>query len=280
MTDPTLTSRIDEPAAPRAGRAADAVLLLNGGLMSIASWQPIAARLRERHRVVRCDFRGQTRTPGPAHATLAPNAEDVVALLDRLGLRRVHVVGTSFGGLVGLILAARWPERVSSLAAVTVSDHATPQMTRTTRELRRVVADILAGGDGGQLLDAMIDDIYSAGYLAENRGLLALRSRQIAELPRAWFASVDGILAAVETFDLRPEAAAIGCPTLVVVAADDRVMPPERGRALAAAIPGARLAEHPSSGHTLVVEDPDWVARRVLDFLGGPGAADPAGEEG
>ena len=252
------------------------VLLLNGGLMSIASWEPIASLLGERHPVLRCDFRGQLRTPGPAHRELAPNADDLVALLDALELERVHLFGTSFGGLVGLLLAARHPERVASLVAVTVSDRTTLRMTETTRGLRRVVAGILAGADGGGLLEAMVDDIYSASFRRENRQMLAARSRQVAGLPPAWFESVDGILAAVETFDLGAEAARIRCPTLVVVAADDRVMPPERGRALAAAIPGARLAEHPVSGHTLVVEDPEWLAREALAFLDGlPAAASP-----
>jgi hypothetical protein len=46
-------------------------------------------------------------------------------------------------------------------------------------------------------------------------------------------------------------------------------MPPERGRALAAAIPGARLAEHPTSGHALVAEEPEWLVERALTFLEG-----------
>ena len=275
-----LAHRLEGPRGA-GGPPADGVplLLLNGGLMSIASWEPVAARVRERHPVLRCDFRGQLRTPGPAHRELASNADDLVELLDRRGLERVHVLGTSFGGLVGLILAARRPERVASLVAVTVSDLTTPEMTRKTRELRRVVAEILAGADGGRLLDAMVDDIYSARYRAANRELLAFRSRQIAGLPAAWFAAVDGILEAVESFDLRAEAPRVRCPTLVVVAADDSVMPPERGRALAAAIPGARLAEHPASGHTLVVEDPEWLARETLGFLDGlPRARETAAE--
>lgn len=260
------------------------MLLLNGGFMTFAAWEPCAAVLAERYRVLRCDFRGQLRTPGPAHRDLGPNVEDVVALLDHLNadgdLDRVHVLGTSFGGAVGLLLAARRPERLASLVAVTVSDHATEAMGEGARDLRRVVADLLAGGDRGAFHDALVEDVYSAGYLAANRDTLAERRRQIAALPDVWFAAVDDLLAAVETYDLRPDLGKIRCPTLVVVAGDDRVMPPERGRAvfraIARAVPDADLVEHAASGHALVAEDPEWLARQTLAFLEGLRVGDRA----
>lgn len=249
---------------------AETVLLLNGGFMSIASWDPVASLLAARHRVLRCDFRGQLRTPGPAHRELAPNADDVAALLEHLAregeAERVHVLGTSFGGAVGLLLAARYPERVRSLVAVAVGDHATPAMTESSRALRGVIADVLAGGDPGRFHDALVRDVYSAAYRAENRELLAARRRQIEGIPAPWFADADRIVAAVEELDLRPELGRIRCPTLVLVAGDDRAIPPERGRAVAVPIPGAELAEHPTSGHVLIHEDPEWVVERALDF--------------
>ncbi|MGB5660405.1 MAG: alpha/beta hydrolase, partial [Thermoanaerobaculia bacterium] len=47
----------------------------------------------------------------------------------------------------------------------------------------------------------------------------------------------------------------------------DAVIPPEQSRAMAAAIPEARVVEHPTSGHALVAEDPDWLAQQVQTFL-------------
>lgn len=264
--DPVLTHRVDGPADSAAGGAAEPVLLLNGGFMSIASWEPLVPLLTEPSRVVRCDFRGQLRTPGPAHRELAPNVDDVVALLDHLQLDRVHVLGTSFGGQLGLLMAARRPDRVASLVAVTVSDHVTEAMGEGARDLRRVLDAIRGGGDRGRFHDALVREVFSADYVEENAAALAERRRQIAALPAAWFAAVDELLAAVEDLDVRAELGSIRCPTLVVVAADDRIMPPERGRAVARAIPGAEMVEHPTSGHALVAEHPEWLAARALDF--------------
>ncbi|HUO87520.1 MAG TPA: alpha/beta fold hydrolase [Thermoanaerobaculia bacterium] len=245
------------------------LLLLNGGFMSIGAWEPCVAPLAESLRVVRCDFRGQLRTPGPAHRELADNVDDVVALLDHLGLDRVHVLGTSFGGEVALLLAARRPERVASLVAVTVGDHATAAMAQGARDLAVVVAEILAGGDRGAFHDALVADVYSPAWKEANRTQLAERRRQIAAVPEAWFAALDDLLAAIAGFDVRPELAAIRCPTLVVVAGDDRVIPPEHGWAVASAVPGAFCLEHLTSGHALVAEQPDWLVARTLAFLAG-----------
>jgi len=71
----------------------------------------------------------------------------------------------------------------------------------------------------------------------------------------------------VADFDLSPWLGKIASPTLVVHAAADAVMPEERVRALASAIPGAELRVHPRSGHGLVFEDPGWLVGVYRDFL-------------
>jgi pimeloyl-ACP methyl ester carboxylesterase len=138
-----------------------------------------------------------------------------------------------------------------------------------------VVGEILAGADPGRFHDLLVRDVYSAAFVRENEEVLADRRRQVRSLPETWFQAVGDLVAAVESFDLRHELERISCPVLVVVAGDDRVMPPERGRAVAAAIPGAELVEHPTSGHALVAEHPEWLARRAMqhvDRAGGVGA--------
>ena len=77
MSDPILTHRVDGEGPP--------LVLLNGGMMSLSAWEPIARRLAERHRVIRCDFRGQLLSPGAARASMEEHADDVAALLDALG---------------------------------------------------------------------------------------------------------------------------------------------------------------------------------------------------
>lgn len=250
------------------------VLLLNGGMMTWTGWEPVAARLRDGssgapggYRLLGCDLRGQLRSPGLGHPRLDANVADLVALLDALGLDRVHVLGTSFGGEVGLLLAALHPARVHTLAAVTAVDRSPAEMGADSRRLQALVRDVLAGGAPGAFTAAVSAGIYSAEYRERCGDELATRRKQLAALPESWYRGLLGILTAIEEFDLTPWLGRITCPTLVVAAAADAVMPAERVRALAAAIAGAELATHPRSGHVLVLEDPQWLARTYREFL-------------
>jgi len=251
------------------------VLLLNGGMMSYVAWAPISERLAEEHQVVGCDFRGQLLSPGEAHARLDGHVEDLVRLLDHLEVPRVHVLGTSFGAAVGLLFAAAHPGRVASLALVTATDRVSVAMREATIEMRDLVGGVLAGGDRARFHEYLTREVYSEAYRREHAADLAERGAQIGLLPVSWFEGLDGLLATLAGASLEPalatlsgRAAAAGerCPAIVVLAVHDRVIAPERSRALARAL-GADLAEHPSSGHALVAEDPRWVSEIYLDFL-------------
>lgn len=243
------------------------LLLLNGGLMSMASWEPVAAPLEQHFRVVRCDLRGQLLSPGAPHAELSGHVEDVIALLDALRLDAVHLVGTSFGASVGMQLAARHPERASALVAIAATDRITDDEWRASQPLVDAARDAATGGDGGRVLDLLLPGTYSPTYLKTNARLLAERRAQLAALPPAWFEQLAGLLASLRGLDLRPELGSIRCPTLVVAAGQDTTFPVERSEALAAAIPGAALAVVPDSGHALVVEAPEPLAGILVEFL-------------
>lgn len=245
------------------------LLLLNGGMMTIAAWEPVAAPLGEAYRVVRCDFRGQLFSPGVPEPRLEAHVADVVALLDALGIERTHVAGTSFGGLVGLLLAALHPERVASVAAVTVTDRVTPEMWEGTVLLREAALAAASGGDGGAVYDLLIPATYSPAYLEANAAALVLYRRQVAALPAIWFEGVAGILSALEGLDLTPHAPRIQAPTLVLAAGEDRIFPPEHSRVLAEAIPNARLTIVAGAPHGFAVEQPAAVVEALLGFLDG-----------
>lgn len=249
------------------GERGEVVLTLNGGMMTHGSWAPVTAGLLDAYRVLGCDFRGQLLSPGEGHRRLEDHVPDVVALLDALGLAAVHVLATSFGGEIGLLLAAAHPDRVHTLAVVAAADRTPPGMAEDSRRLRDLVRQAAADGDRQGVFEALSERVYSARFQRRHAAELAARKAQSAALPDAWFLGLDGILASIESFDLGPLLGSIGCPTLIVHAAGDEVMTEPRVRALAAAIDGAELAVHPTSGHALVAEDPAWLGRVYRDFL-------------
>ncbi len=254
-----LTHRLDGHGEP--------VLLLNGGMMSISSWDPLLARFAENYLVVRCDFRGQLRSHEPPHPSLDGHVADVAALLDALGIAKANIVGTSFGAEVGLLLAATRPERVSSLVTATATSVATEVMGNGGGELARACREAAAGRGAETVGEMLIPFFYSPAYAAAHRDELAARAAQIALLPAWWFEAAAKLLASIADLDLRPVLGRIACPVLVLAAEKDLVMPLTQTRALAAAIPGARLEVVEGSGHVLVVEQPERFAQSCLDFL-------------
>jgi pimeloyl-ACP methyl ester carboxylesterase len=243
------------------------VLLLNGSMMTMGAWEPVAAPLGETCQVIRCDFRGQIFSPGEAEPRLEAHVADVVALLDSLGLQRVHAAGTSFGGLVAVRLAALHPERLASLAAITVGPQVDAEFWEGSLQVRDAALAAAAGGDGGRVLDLILPVTYSPEYLAANAELLSAHRRQTALLPATWYRGIAAIISSIEGLDLTPDLARIRCPTLVLAGEKDQMFPLERSRALAAGIPGARFEVIPGGSHAIVIEKPAEVARILQEFL-------------
>jgi 3-oxoadipate enol-lactonase len=264
------------PLTHRVDGTGETVLLLNGGMMSISAWDDVAATLSPRYRVVRCDFRGQLLTPELPPPELSAHVNDVVALLDHLGLDRVHAVGTSFGGEVALLLAAHHPERVCSLVAATVVDFPPPSMRAADDRLIALCESAIATGDPRPFFAAMNEIIYSRAYRERVGTELLARYEALTTLPAAWFAGGVRLLAAVNAVDLTEPLRLISCPALVIAAELDELMPMERTVAVARAIRGAELVVVPGSGHALVVERKDHFIRLLAAFLarntGDPGS--------
>lgn len=265
-----LTHRVDGEGEP--------LLLLNGGMMTWAAWGPVAASLRERFRLVLFDLRGQLLSPGRAPARIEDNVDDVVALLDALEIEKAHLLGTSYGGEIALHLAAREPERVRSLVAAAVSDVATEPLSTGAERVGALLDGELSEEDRERLWEILVADIYSREFRRIHGEALEERRAALLRLDERWFRDLGPILESVAGLDVRSAASRIRCPTLIVVADRDRVIPPERSLALAGSIPGAEVRRHPTSGHALVVEDPDWLTEVSLEFLLRHSGGDPSPE--
>ncbi|MEJ2582308.1 MAG: alpha/beta fold hydrolase [Acidobacteriota bacterium] len=244
------------------------LLLLNGVFMTGASWQPVAQPLAENFRLVRCDFRGQLMMPVPPPNDLEGHADDVVALLDHLKIESAHIVGTSLGGVVGAIAAARHSDRVRSLTTIASADgfhsHRAEELNRWKAACRRT----LDGGDRGELSDVIEPVVFSPEWVEAHRDDRAERRAQIAALPDIWFETAIGLLDGAHSVHLRDELAAIGCPTLVVAAELDGFVSVAEVRDMADRIEGARFEIIEGAGHAVVVEQPQRVTDLCLEFLG------------
>ncbi|MER6994502.1 alpha/beta hydrolase [Streptomyces sp. NPDC000410] len=248
-----------------------AVVLLHSSVCDRRMWDAQFRSLADAgHRVVRCDFRGFGETPAEAVRPYR-DADDVIELLDTLGIERAALVGASFGGRVAVEIAARRPERVSALALLCAG---------------------LAGYEPGPALrdfDAREDELIEAGDLAGAVELNvntwlgpeadeAVRERvrlmqrhafdvQLAADEAAEEAAVAAGETEPEPDDPHIDPAAVEAPTLVVTGAHD--VPDFRAMSarLAELVPGARTTELAWAGHLPSLERPAEITALLTDFL-------------
>ena len=244
------------------GRDGAPTVVLSNSLGSTpAMWDPQLPALAERLRVVRYDHRGHGRSPvPPAPYELADLGADAVALLDRLGLERVHWCGLSLGGMVGMWLAINAPERIDRLVLCCTSAKLGPPEMWADR-----AATVRAHGVDA-IADAGIERWLSPGFIEREPQTAAWVRAMLAATPAEGYAGCCGV---IERMDQLARLGEIRAPTLVIAGEDDPATPPEHGERIAAAIPGARLEIVPGARHLATIEQPEAMTSLILGHLTG-----------
>jgi len=216
------------------------LLLIHGNGESIWSFKGQIGDFASHHRVIAMDSRGQGKSElGTATLTYEQMAEDTNALLDHLRLSQVKVLGWSDGGIIGLLLTTRHPEKVGMLAMMGANlqpDAAYPWAVNGIVRMRARITAQLASSKNPKPLQLQLQ-------------LLDLLGNQ-PHIPLT-------------------DLATITAPTLVM-AADRDVIQAEHTLSMFHAIPKSQLAIFPGATHMMPAQDPARFNRAVLDFFDKP----------
>jgi 3-oxoadipate enol-lactonase len=224
-------------------------------------WDELAASLAPRFRVIVPDARGHGRSPVPDRPyTLEAMADDARALLDRLGVERVHWVGLSMGGMVGQAFALAYPQRLARLVLANTTSSYGPE----GRGMWQARAKLVEDGGLAAIRDAVAQRYFSEAFRRDGPEIVAEVMQRFLETPVTGYL---GCCDAIASLDYSRELARITAPTLVIAGGADAGTPPSMSEALAAAIPGARLAILPGAAHLSVAEQSQEFARLVHAFL-------------
>jgi pimeloyl-ACP methyl ester carboxylesterase len=228
-------------------------------------WRPQIEELDGRYRVIAPDLPGFGRSAVSAGLTMDAIADVVAELLDHLGVNeRVAVAGVSMGGYAALAFARLYPQR---LRALILADTKADPDDEPARANRDKLIQLATDRGPAAVLDQLLPKLLGPGTLA-NRPAAAQRVRELAARQTR-----DGIVAALKALRDRPDAgpglAHIAVPTLVLVGDQDAITPPEKAKALADAIPNARLETIPVAGHLSNLERPELFTSAIRDFLDG-----------
>ena len=234
-----------------------AILFLHGAGFDHSVWA-LQSRWFAHHGygVLAPDLPGHGRSAGAPLPTVAALADWSAALLGAAGVARARVVGHSMGSLVALELAARHPDKVTSLALI------------GTAAAVPVGPDLLRAAEANDHDAVDMVTIWGLGFAAELGGNRAPGLWMHGGAERVLEANRPGVLytdlAACNAYqDGAAAAARIAVPTTLIIGERDLMTPPRGGRALAALIAGSRLVLLKGAGHTMMIERPD----EVLDEL-------------
>lgn len=239
------------------------VLLLHGIGGNARSCAALADQLaRHGRRALAWDAPGYGASADPSDPPDHPAL--VVQVLDELGLDQVDLFGTSWGGVIGTVVAARWPGRVRSLVLAdstrgsASSPHRAAAMRARPGELTAQGAERFAAARAGKLVAPSCDPEIAEAVRAEMARVRLPGYRAAAEF-----------MAATDTAALLPQ---LTVPTLVLVGEHDEVTGVQESRLLAERIPGARFVLIPGAGHAALTERPAEVGAALLDFWADVGA--------
>jgi pimeloyl-ACP methyl ester carboxylesterase len=251
------------------GGAGPPLVLVHGLGLSWCSWQPVLGALQARHDVVAIDLPGFGESP-PLSNGAAPTpsrlADAVESELDRLGLDAPSLVGNSLGGWVALELARRG--RAACAVVISPSGLESPPeraMVIALNQLMRVRARF--GAPLGRWLtasalarvalfsglrsqpwrlspDAAVSDLHDFGY---SPGFQSTLASTVATRAPMWLGEIQ-------------------VPVRVCYGTLDMMLGAFTAPRFAAGIPGAELIALPAVGHVPMLDDPDLVARTILDF--------------
>jgi pimeloyl-ACP methyl ester carboxylesterase len=235
------------------------VILIHGAEADHSMFDAFGALLARHFTVIAYDQRdsGSTRNPATPYG-LAELAEDTAALIAALGHRRAHVFGTSLGGVIAQVLAARHSQLIDRLVLSSTFRVGTPPLSINPEVFAKLAA--LRAGLPGTAAE-IASYFFPAGHVAAHPDIVGMftgSSRDQAQKQRR-----AGILARPIQTDL----GSITASTLVLVGAEDRLIPPAHTLTLAREIANARTATVAGVGHVATLQDPAAVAREVLAFL-------------
>lgn len=255
------------------GGSGEPLVLIHGIGSSWRSFTPIIPALELRHDVLALSLPGYGESPAmPGEPTVPALADAVEAELDAAGLDTPHLVGNSLGGWIAAELARRG--RARSVVGISPAGLWTPREraygvqslkgTRRTAQLLAPHADRLMRS--AALRTAIFGQVVARGWRLEpHEAAYALRA--VANSP-----SFDGTLAWLARGERTVEGLTeLAVPLLVAWGTRDLLLPLRQARRWTALVPDAELRELPRLGHVPMSDDPELVARTILEFTARPG---------
>ncbi|MBL9037029.1 MAG: alpha/beta fold hydrolase [Archangium sp.] len=213
-------------------------------------------------RFIAPDLRGFGRSPlVPGISTMEAMADDVIALMDSLGLPNAFIGGVSMGGYVALALTRLNPGRVRGLVLADTQSGADDEAGQQKRE---ATAKDLEHRGMQALVETMLPKMFAPGVSTWLRDEVEALFRATA--PAAAAAASRGMGTRTDAKDILPR---FGGPVLALVGEHDAVTPKAKAQVIVALAKHAQLEVIPNAGHLAQLEQPDAFTTALQRFITG-----------
>jgi 3-oxoadipate enol-lactonase len=237
------------------------VILSHSLACNYSMWDEQADALRRHYRVLRFDTRGHGGSDAPHGAyTLDLLTEDLLGILDGLGIEETHFVGLSMGGMVGMTFALEHPGRLRSLVLCDTSSRIPPEAAPVWEGRIKTAAE--QGMEA--LVESTLQRWFTESFYKSNKAMM----KRVGEMIRTTRPTgYIGCCHAIPKINLTARLGAISCPVQVIVGEQDVGTPVAMSRAIHDGIPGSKLVIIPSASHLSNLEQPETFNKALLGFL-------------
>jgi pimeloyl-ACP methyl ester carboxylesterase len=242
-----------------------ALVLLHAFPIGANLWEPQMRNIPAGWRLITPDLRGfggSTDLDSLSGASMADYAQDVVDLMDELGVKRAVIGGASMGGYAAMAFLQAAGDRVDGVVLANTRAGADSPEARANR--RNMLAMLDREGPSGVARD-MMPRLLGKTTQETKPDIEAFVRRLIKQQsPIAIRTAIHRMMHRPDSTPLLP---AIAVPTLVITGDEDALIPVDESRAMATAIAGATLVIIPRAGHLASLEQPDAFNTALHDFL-------------
>ncbi len=237
-------------------------------------YKPALSPLAEQVQLVYIDNRGCGKSDPCDKTTynLEQNTDDLEALRKYLGLDKIIVLGQSYGGMVAIRYAAKYPDNLLALILVTTSHHnrftedAKKYVEEHGTEEQKALAQNLWNGTF-ESVEQLRDFTYALGPFYATSFNSAEAGQGFSRMKPSIEALNMGFSGELKKLDLTTDLPRIKAPTLVIGGKYDWITPYQASEEIAALIPDARLAIMEESSHEVFADQPGKTIGIIKDFL-------------
>jgi 3-oxoadipate enol-lactonase len=239
-----------------------AIVLINGLTMDVNGWYLQVLPFSERHMVLRYDCRGQGRSDKPdTEYSQEMHADDLMSLMDKIGIRKAHVIGISNGGMIAQHFTLKYPEKVGALVLVDTCSYIDTLLEIIIKIWIRATE---IGGSEFRY-DVALPALFAESFIKRNlEVILAMKEISVENNPPK---PIINLAKSCLRHNVGNRIREIKSPTLIIVGEEDILIPLKYSKILNEKIEGSRLVVIKDCGHVPPLEKPEEFNKIVLDFL-------------